>query len=292
MYNSTSWLCIFVISPRQLYWHAISEIRRITNTSANRNMTVHRMKFLISLILAVSILIIQTGGVFAASALQTSPVLQGTIQSITLETYSTTGITVVIVTLMESDQIFQTIRVDEKSAKDLGLVVFDGDGKLIINESALGQSVEIKPEMILPDHEEDRHPVGNALATYFSNIAGLDYDTIMLAHNDGNGFGVITQALWLTTKLDGNVEVFQALLLAKENGDYKDFIFEDGTVPQNWAELRKGLFDGKKLENLGNVMSNKNHENGNTPEKNKEKNKDKEKNNGDNGKGGNKEKKK
>lgn len=241
---------------------------------------MHKKKFFISLILAVSILMVQTGGVFAASGLQTAPALKGTVQSITLETFSTTGMTIVTVTVMDSEEVFQTFRVSEKTAKHLGLVIFDSDGHLIINDSALGQSIEIKPEMVIPDQEEDRHPVGNALATFFSNIAGLDYDTIMLAHNDGTGFGVIAQALWLTTKLEGNAEVFQALLLAKESGDYKDFIFEDGTTPKNWAELRKGLYDGKKLENLGNVMSNKNDGSGNHPEKSKEKDKtkDKEKN--------------
>ena len=245
-------------------------------------MIVRKMKFFVSLMLAVSILIVQTGGVFSASALQTSPALEGKVQSITLETDSATGMTIVTVTLSESDQFFQTVRVNEKTAHDLGFVIFDGDGNLIINESALGQQIEINSDMILPDKDEDRHPVGNALATYFSDIADLDYDTIMLAHSDGIGFGVIAQALWLTTKLEGNAEIFQSLLLARETGNYKDFTFQDGTTPKNWTELRKGLFDGKKIENLGSVMSNP--ANGNNPEQNqdkgkkdKQKDKDKEK---------------
>lgn len=252
-------------------------------------MTVSKSKLLISLILALSILMIQTGGVFAASALQASPVIKGVIQSITLETYSTTGRTVVIVTVMDSNEVFQTAHIDEKAAKDLGLVMFDSDGKPVINDSALGQSVEIKPEMVLPDRDEDRHPVGNALATVFANIEGLDYHTIMLTHNDGTGFGVIAQALWLTTKLGGNAAVFQALLLAKETGDYAEFTLDDGTTPKNWAELRKGLFEGKKVKNLGSLISNQDNGNGNNPEQNqnqennKDKEKDKNKENGNNG---------
>jgi hypothetical protein len=233
-------------------------------------MTVHKTKFLISLILAVSMLIVQTGGVFVASALQTSPSLGGTVQSITLETDSITGITTVSVTIMDSDEVFQTAHVSEKIAKYLGLVVFDDDGKLTINNSALGQQIEISPDMILPDKDEDRQPVGNALATFFSDIADLDYDTIMLAHSDGIGFGVITQALWLTTKLEGNAAVFQALLLARETGNYENFTFKDGTTPKNWAELRKGLFDGKKVENLGSVMFNPDDANGNISEPNQD----------------------
>lgn len=236
-------------------------ISKIYHTHANRNKTVHKVKFLVSLMLAVSILIVQTGGVFAASA------LEGTIQSITLETYSTTGMTVVIVTVLDSDQLFQTVRIGEKSAKDLGLVMFDGDGRLIINDSALGQQIEISPEMVLPDKDEERHPVGNALATFFSNISGLDYETVMLAHNAGVSFRVMARALWLTRKLGGNVNVFQALLLARETGDFRDFTFEDGTVPKSWVELRKGIYEGKKLENLDNLMFNSNAGNGNPPGK-------------------------
>jgi hypothetical protein len=248
--------------------------------------------------MAISLLGIQTGGVFAASALQTFPALKGTIQSITLETYSTTGMTIISVTVMDQDQLFQTVRIGEKAAKDLGLVIFDGDGKLIINDSALGQQVEIPPELVLPDKDENRHPVGNALATFFSNVPGLNYDTIMLAHNDGVRFRVIARALWLTTKLEGNVEVFHALLLARETGDYRAFTLEDGTVPQNWGELQRALLDGKKPENLGGIMSNQNSGNVNTPEKNKEKdnnkdkNKEKEKDNGSNGNGNNEDKEK
>ena len=227
---------------------------------------MHKTKFFLSLILAVSLLIFQTGGDFVASALQASPALEGTIQSITLETYSTTGMTIIIVTVMDRAQFFQTVRIDEKTAKDLGLVMFDGDGKLVINDSALGQQVEISPEMVLPDKGEDRHPVGNALATFFSNIPGLEYDTIMLAHNDGVSFRVIARALRLTTKLKGNANVFHALLLARETGNFKDFIFEDGTVPKSWAELRKGIDDGKQLKRLDNLMLNSNTGNSSPPE--------------------------
>jgi hypothetical protein len=229
-------------------------------------MIVRKMKIFFSLMLAVSILIVQMGGVFSASALQTSPALEGTIQSITLETNATTGMTIVFVTVANGDQFFRMVRISEKTAKDLGLVMLDGDGKVIINEAALGQQIEISPDMILPDKDEARHPVGNALATFFSNVPGLDYDTIMLAYNDGVRFRVIARALWLTTKLKGNVNVFQALLLARETGDFGNFTFEDGTVPDSWAELQKGIYDGKKLENLDNLMFNSNAGHGNPPE--------------------------
>lgn len=258
-------------------------------------MSVSKMKILISLMLAVSIMIIQTRGIFAVSALQTSTTLEGAVQSITIETDTTTGMAVVIVTVLDTDAVLLKVRIDEKTAMDLGLVLFDGDGKLIINNSALGRSVEIKPEMVLPDQGENQHPVGNVLATFFSNIAGLDYDTIMRTHNNGTGFGVIAQALWLTTKLEGNAEVFQALLRARETGDYKEFVLEDDTIPRDWAELRKAILDGKRVKNLGSVMSDQDNGNGNNPDQNqgnnqdkgkeKDKEKDKNKDNGGNGNG-------
>jgi hypothetical protein len=140
------------------------------NTDANKNIAMKQIKFLISLMLAFSILIVQTGGVFAASAFQSASSLTGAVQSITLETDSVTGITIVLVTVMESNQAFQTVRVNEKTAKDLGLVIFDSDGKLLINKSALGQSVEIKSEMILPNPEDEQRSIGNAIATLLQRL--------------------------------------------------------------------------------------------------------------------------
>jgi hypothetical protein len=162
------------MSLTHLYWQIILEICTMRNVNANRNMAVKQMKFFIRMMLVLSIMIVQTGGVFAVSALQT-PSLTGAVQSITLETYSATGMTVVIVTVMDSNEVIHTVRLDEKTAMDLGVVLFDSDGKLIINESALGQPVEINPEMILPDSGEDGHSFGSALAILFQRL--LDWIT-------------------------------------------------------------------------------------------------------------------
>ena len=259
---------------------------------------MNKMKFVISLILAVSILMAQVAGAFAAPVSQDSPSIKGAVQSITLETDSNTAVTTIIVTVVDSNQILQTARVSERIAKELGLVMFDGDGKLVINDSALGQPIDINPTVVIPAQEADRHPVGNALATFFSDIAGLDYNAIMTAHNEGIGFGVIAQALWLTVRLEGNAQVFQALLRAKKTGDYTAFTLDDGATPKNWGQLRKAVLDGKKIDNLGSVMSN--NDNGNNTDSNKDKNKDKEKDkdkdknkdNGGNGNGNNDEKNK
>jgi hypothetical protein len=255
-------------------------------------MNMSKRKFFISLILSIAVLMSQAGGVLAAPALEAFPPIGGAVQSITVETDTTTGITTVLVTLTDDGQDFRTVRVSQKTAEKLGLVVPDDDGKPLINQSALGQSIEIKLSAIIPDKGE-RHPVGDALATFFSERLNIEheslYDIIMTVHEEGFesdngfGFGTIAQALWLTTKMQGDAEVFQALLLAKETGDFTAFVLDDGTTtPENWAQFRKAVAEGKKITNLGSVMStnngnaqdkNKDKQNKKQKEKNKEKNK-------------------
>jgi hypothetical protein len=76
----------------------------------------------------------------------------------------------------------------------------------------------------------------------------------MTAHEDGVGFGVIAQALWLTNELGGDSTTFQALVEAKQSGDYSAITLADGSTPDNWGDVVKSL---KKGDNLGSVMSGK-----------------------------------
>ncbi len=237
---------------------------------------MNKTKIFISLVLALSVLIGQVGSVLAAPALQESD--PGTVKSITLETDPNTGITTVIVEIKGADQTRQTFRISQETAITVGLVALDGDGNLVINKSALGKRIEIDPAMVLPDQQEDRHPVGDALATFFSDVPGMNYETIMAAHDKGVGFGVIAQALWLTKELEGNSEIFEKLLTAKETDDYSEFTF-DGVAPKNWGQLRKAIMDGKKVDKPENA-ANQNNKN-----KDKNKNKGKDKGNSENGKG-------
>lgn len=232
-------------------------------------------KFFISFVLAISILMGQAGGVFAAPASQGASPVGGAVQSLTLETDSTTGVTTVIVRVLDENQQFQDLRIALEDAITLGLVALDEDGNPTINDLALGQPLEIDSAAILPNAEEDPHPVGNALATFFSDIPGIDYDAIMSAHEDGIGFGVIAQALWLTTKLEGDSEIFAALLHAKQSGDYSAFVLEDGSTLTNWGQLRKAILDGTKKNGNGVVMSDHgNQQDGNDQDNNKDKGKD------------------
>lgn len=206
---------------------------------------INKTRFSLSLILALSLVMVQVGGVLAAPDIQSSTAAGGIVQSITLEMDPTTGVTIVSVGLMDSDQALQQMRVSLEAALTLGLVVLNGDGKPEINNLALGKPVEIDLAAVIPNQEENQHPVANALATFFSDIAGIEYETIMDMHEQGIGFGVIAQSLWLTQKLDGDSETVRAIVDAKQTGDFSAFTLEDGTIPQNWGQLRKAILDKK-----------------------------------------------
>ena len=213
-----------------------------------------KAKFIVTLLLAAFVMFLQVGGVFAAPVLPNPNPVFGIIQSITLETDSTTGVTIVIVDLVDNSQLVQRVRVSQEKAIELGFLVLNGDGKPGINNLVLGKQVEIDPSNVIPAQEENQHPVGNALATFFSDIEGVSYESIMAIHEQGSGFGLIAQTLWLTRKLDGDIEIFQTIVNAKQTGDYSAFVLEDGTTPKNWGQLRKLILD--KKNNLKIVKSN------------------------------------
>src|SRR5687768_4100816 len=216
-----------------------------------------KTKFLGSLLLTITILVAQLGTAFAAPVQQESLPIIGIVQSITLETDINTGITIVLLTVSGENDLSRRVRVSQETAFTLGLLTLNVDGNPIINNMALGKSIEVDSETAIPDDEVDQHPIGSALVTFFSRITGLHYDQIMAAHNKGTGFGVIAQALWLTMKFKGDSEVFLAILDARQTGDYSAFTLDDGTTPKNWGQLRKAILDGSKNENLGIVMSDK-----------------------------------
>ena len=241
-------------------------------------MTTKNTKFLVCIALVLAVLFGQVGSAFAAAEQIT-----GTVHTITLETNTNTAVTTVLVMLLDNGAS-QTVRISIDAAITLGLVILGGDGNPVINESILGQAIEIEPTTVIHD-EEDQHPVGNALATFFSDIPNLDYDKIMIAHNEGTGFGIIAQALWLTKKLDGDANLFLDIIYAKKNNDFSAFALgDDGSTPQNWGQFKKAVMDGKQgrpgivmAENHNNDNNGNNNASGNGKEKDKNK-KDKENN--------------
>lgn len=213
------------------------------------------MKNFFTSIFLVLVLLAMTAG--TAFAQETTPIT-GAVQSVVLETDATTGETIVVVTILdETTSTLQTVKLSLETAETLGLVTTDPTtSESKVTENAVGTTVEIDPTTILieEDTEEDRRPVGSRLSDFFSGLLGVDYDTIMTFHEDGVGFGVIAQALWLTNNLDGDTATFEALLEAKQSGDYSAVTLADDTTPDNWGDVVKSL---KKGDNLGSVMSGK-----------------------------------
>lgn len=209
-------------------------------------------KTALSLLLVMALLGAQVGVVLAAPPPQESTPISGTVTSIVLET-DASGVTTVLVTLQDSAGNTQTVRLSVETAVSLGLVTLDEAGNPLVNESAIGTSVEIDPSTVIVEESEAQHPVGSALANFFSSLLGVDYAAIMDAHEQGVGFGVMAQALWLTKALGGDATLFNTIVEAKRSGDYSAIVLPDGSTPQNWGQFRKALLDHK--QNLGQIMS-------------------------------------
>ncbi|HET9908954.1 MAG TPA: hypothetical protein VFQ23_20055 [Anaerolineales bacterium] len=216
-----------------------------------------KIKILICLIFVIAALGTRVKGVYAAPE-----ALTGTVQSVTLETDTNTATTTVLIELLHNENK-QTVRVNLDTAISLGLLTLGGDGNPVINEAILGQLIEIDGATIITDEQENQHPVADALATFFSDIAGLDDETIMSVHDEGTGFGVIAQALWLTRKLDGNAEIFLAIIDAKETRDFSSFVLEDGTTPENWGQFKQAVLNGKRGKPSVTLVNNNGNGGGN-----------------------------
>jgi hypothetical protein len=189
----------------------------------------------VSILLTLALLTLSTGTVFAQEVS-----VSGIVESVEFGT-DANGETIVILTLVDNPEPVQ---------------VSVETGEATATETAVGSEVTIAPEDVIPSEgeEESEHPVGSALSEFFSEMLGVDYDTIMEQHEDGFGFGVIAQALWLTNQIEGDTDTFVALLEAKESGDYSNITLADGSTPDNWGDVVRSL---KKGENLGSVMSDK-----------------------------------
>ena len=213
------------------------------------------------ILILAALLAAQFAPALAAPAAQGTTPVTGTVESVVIETDPVTGQNTVLVTIVvdAATGATQTTRVSVDTAVTLGLVSLDpATNQPVVTDTAVGSEVTIDPTLILPDPtvtEEDQHPVGSALADFFGELLGVDYATIMETHEDGVGFGVIAQALWMTRKLEGDSAVFTAIIDAKQSGDYSAITLPDGSTPTNWGQFRKAVLDGDKKSNLGQIMS-------------------------------------
>lgn len=205
---------------------------------------------LAGILLVLAVLFAQAGNVAAASQVQDTTPITGTVQSITTETDSN-GVTTVLVTLLDDQGGTQTLRLSVETAVILGLVTLEPSTmEPVVNETQLGQTVEIDPTTVIPEEEEDVHPIAAILASFFGEDAGV----VNEYHEDGFGFGVIAQAMWIAQGLNGDASTAGLILEAKETGDYSAFVLPDGSTPTNWGQFKNAAL-GKDKKNLGIIVS-------------------------------------
>ena len=217
-------------------------------------------KLLASILLVLAVLFAQVGNVAAAPQTQATTPLTGTVQSISTET-DANGVTTVLVTLLDDQGATQTVRLSVDTAVALGLVSLDpATQEPVVDQTQVGQIVEIDPATVIPDEEptqESFHPIAWLLGEFFTE----DPAVIEGYHEDGFGFGVIAQSLWISKNVGGDASLAGQILEAKQSGDYSNITLSDGTfltlpdgtVPTNWGQFKKAL--SEKKNNLGVVVS-------------------------------------
>jgi hypothetical protein len=218
-----------------------------------------KTKLLAGFLLIFALLAAQVGIAAAAPLAQDTPPLTGTIQSVTTET-DTDGVTTVLVTLLLEDQTTQTVRISLAYALELGLINPTTQEPVPLEE--LTEAVTIDPNEVIADEEpteETVHPIAWLLAEFFFPD-DPDMATVIDGYHeeDGFGFGVIAQALWLSQSLTEGEDASAAglILEAKQSGDYSEFSeWFDGPVPTNWGQFKKELRENKDKHNLGVIVS-------------------------------------
>lgn len=222
-----------------------------------------KTKYIAGFLLILVVLFAQVGNVAAAPSAQDTTPITGTVQSISTET-DANAVTTVLIILLDDQGATQTVRLTMETAVTLGLVTLDPVTNVpVVDEAQVGQTVEIDPTTVIPEETSDEtiHPVAWLLAEFF----GEDPSIINGYHQDGFGFGVIAQALWISRNLTGtentpgDASLAEEILQAKQDKSFEAFFEEhpeylgDGAVPTNWGQFKKSLLD--KKNNPGVVIS-------------------------------------
>jgi ABC-type glycerol-3-phosphate transport system substrate-binding protein len=209
-------------------------------------------KLLASILLVLAVLFAQVGNVAAAP--QTQDTTPPEITKIETET-DANNVTTVLVTLLYADQTEEVVRISYDYAVSLGLIDSETQQPVAIED--LPEGITIDPDEVIRDEEpveENVHPIAALLADFF----GEDASVIDQYHEDGFGFGVIAQALWMSRNITENEDASAAgcILEARQNGTYGEcFDFGDEPVPTNWGQFKKALKENKEKHNLGVIVS-------------------------------------
>ena len=219
-----------------------------------------KTKLFTGVLLVLVVLFAQVGTALAAPAAQegTTINITGTIVSVATET-DTNDVTTVVVTYTDANQVQQTVRLSLEAAVLEGLVTVDAMTKEVTIVAQPGEALDLDPGSVIPEQEEPTdeyvHPIAAILAKFF----GVEPAVVQGYHDDGYGFGVIAQAMWMAKGLTGGSEsavVVDAglILAAKKSGDYSAFTLPDGSAPTNWGQFKKAVM-GKDKKNLGVIVS-------------------------------------
>jgi hypothetical protein len=211
-------------------------------------------RLLAGLLLTIALLIMVTGTGLADDSTETP--ITGLVQSVVLETDPETSVITAVVTLVDELGETQVVRISLETAVEFGLVDLQ---QAVVEIPEGGIDVTIEATDILNEDVDDgsQHPVATALSDFFSTLLGVDYDTVMAYHEDGIGFGVIAQALWMTKSLEGDTALLQVILDAKKSGDFSAVVLPDGSSPANWGQFRQAVLKDKEKakNNLGAIKS-------------------------------------
>ena len=224
---------------------------------------MYKTKLFASILLIATILFAQVGVAAAAAPAQDSTTITGTIVSVVPEKDANGTITV-LVTYTDAQGASQTVRISQETAASLGLLTLDPTTNLpvvdpttglpVVDNTKVNTTVTIDPTTVIPDEpaeEEPVHPISELLASFF----GVDAQVVDGYHQDGFGFGVIAQALWMSQNLNGDATTAGLILEAKKSGDYSAFTLPDGSTPTNWGQFKKAV--SEKKNNLGVIVSGK-----------------------------------
>lgn len=221
-----------------------------------------KTNFLAGILLITAILFTQTRAVLAAPLAQDTTSINGTIVSITTET-DELGTTTVLVTLMDDMEVEQTFLLSVDDAINLGLVTLDPvTMEPVVDETQIGMPVKIDPTIVIPSTQEPVEESNHIISTILGAFFEVDAGTIDTYHEDGYGFGVIAQALWMSQNYSGDASLTEGILQAKTDKDFETFfeehpeyLAEGEAVPTNWGQFKKLI--SEKKNNLGSVVSGK-----------------------------------
>jgi hypothetical protein len=210
-----------------------------------------KTKLFTGVLLVLAVLFAQVGTALAAPVAQAAT---GMIVSVVPET-DTNGVTnTVLVTYLDSAGVQQSVQISLATAVSLGLVTVDTTATPNVVTVVAQPEDPIDPATLIPAEEpgeEDIHPIAAILARFFNVEPGV----VQGYHDDGYGFGVIAQAMWMAKSLgEGDMADAGLVLQAKKTGDYSAFTLPDGTTPTNWGQFKKAVM-GKDKKNLGIIVS-------------------------------------